>query len=85
MMDQKPNDRFNLRELSDTPRKPLEGNSNSIEDVSEIIVLPLLDTRESRYSGRLVRALDWFMFLGETVSDEHDLDPNSYNETISDK
>ena len=36
MMDQKPNDRFDLRELSDTPREPLEGSSNPIEDILEI-------------------------------------------------
>ena len=33
VMDQKSNDRFDLRELSDTPREPLEGSSNPMEDV----------------------------------------------------
>ena len=37
MMDRKPNDRFDLRELSDTPREALEGSSNPIEDVLETI------------------------------------------------
>ena len=30
-------------------------------------------------------APDQSMFLGEAVSDEYNLDPNSYNEAISDK
>ena len=33
MMGQKPNDRFDFRELFDTPKESLEGSSNSIEDV----------------------------------------------------
>ena len=85
IIDRKPNDRFNLRELSDTPIEPLEGSSNLMEDIPEITTSPLLDTRESCRSGRIVRALDRFMFLGEAVFDEHDLDPSNYNESIYDK
>ena len=33
MMDRKPIDRFNLKELSDSPREPLEESSNPMEDV----------------------------------------------------
>ena len=84
-MDQKPNDRFYFRELSDTPREPLERSSNPIEDVLEITILPLLDTREPRRNGRIVRVPDWFMVIGEVVFDEHDWDPSSYNEVIFDK
>ena len=28
---------------------------------------------------------DWFILLGQSVSDEYDLDRNSYSEAISDK
>ena len=82
MMARKSNDRFHLRELSDTPRKSLEESSNPIEDIPEITTSSLLDTRESRHSGRIVRASNRFMFLGEVVSDELDLDPSNYNEAI---
>ena len=85
MMDRKPNDTFNFRELSDTLREPLERNSNSTEDVPETTVSPLLDTWEPRRSGKIVRVPNRFMFLGEVVSDEHDLDPSNYNKVISDK
>ena len=45
----------------------------------------LLVTRESRRSGRNIKVPDWFMFLGEVVFDEYDLDPSNYNEVIFDK
>ena len=82
MMDQKPNDRFDFRELFDTPREPLEGSSNPMEDVTITSTSPLLDTREPYHNGSVVRAPDRFMFLGDVVSNEHDLDPNKYNESI---
>ena len=63
MMDQKPADRFDLRELSDTLRESLEESSNQMEDVPEITTLSLLDTREQCRSGRIVRVPDRFMFL----------------------
>ena len=85
MMDWKPNDRFDFKELSDTPRELVVGRPNSMNDILETIISPLLDIRESRLSGRIVRVLDRFMFLGEIVFDEHDLDPSSYNEAISNK
>ena len=72
-------------ELSDTPREPLEEMSNSMEDVPETTTLSLLDTREPRRSERIVRATNRFMFLGEVISDEYDLDLSNYNESISDK
>ena len=55
VMDQKSNDRFDLRELSDTPREPLEGSSNPMEDVPKTTTLPLLDTREPYHNIRIVR------------------------------
>ena len=64
MMDQKPNDRFDLRELFDTPKEPLKGSSNPMEDVLEITISRLLDTQEPRHSWKIVRALDRFMLLG---------------------
>ena len=73
------------RELSYTPREPLEGSSNSIEDVSEITISPLLNIQEPHRSGKIIKAPDWFMFLEEVVSYEHDLDPNSYNKAIFNK
>ena len=85
MMHRKPNDRFDLRELSYIPREPLERCSNPMEDVSEITTSSLLDIGESRCSSRIVRTPNRFLFLGGPISDELDLDPNSYNETISDK
>ena len=84
-MDWKANDRFNFRELSNTPRDPLEGSSNTMENVLKTIASPFLDTQKSRCSGRIVRATDRFMFLGEVIFDEHDLDPSSYNKVICDK
>ena len=74
MMDQKTNDRFSFKEEQTIPKEPLKGSLNSIEDVPKATVSSLLDTRESR-----------FMFLGEVISDEYDLDLNRYNEAISDK
>ena len=74
-----------MMDLSDTPREPLEGSSNLMDDVPKMTVSPLLDTREPRRSGRIVKIPDQFMFLVETVSNEHDLDPSDYNETISNK
>ena len=44
MMDQKPNDIFNFRELFDTLIEPLKESSNPMENVLEIIVSSLLDT-----------------------------------------
>ena len=85
MMDQKPIDRFDLKELSNLTREPLEESSNPIENVPKIITSSLLDTRKSRSSGRIVKAPNRFTFLGEAISDEFDLDPSSYNEAISDK
>ena len=84
-MDQKPNDRFNLKKLFDSPTEPLVGSYNSVQDVSDTTVTPPLNTLEPHRSGRNVRAPDRFMFLGEAISDEHDLDPSNYNEAISDK
>ena len=84
-IDLKPNDRFDLSELSDTPRKSLEGSSNPMEVVPKTTTISLLDIRELCHSERIVKAPDQFMFLGEVVSDEFDLDPSSYNETIFDK
>ena len=54
-----------------------------MENVLETTASSLLDTREPRRSGRIVRVLDQFMFLGEAISNEHDLDPSSYNEANS--
>ena len=56
-----------------------------MEDVPKITILSPLNTRESRRSGRIIWVPDRFMFLGEVVSDELDLDLSSYNESISDK
>ena len=82
MMNRKPKDSFNLKELFDTPTKPLEWNSNPVENVLETITSTLLDTRTPGRSGRIVRVLHRFMFLGEVVSDEHNLHPTKYNEAI---
>ena len=84
-MHQKPNDRFDHKELSDTPRNPLEGSSNSMEDVLKTTTSSLLDTRELRHSERIVKAPYRFMFLGEALYDEFDLNPRNYNEVIFDK
>ena len=43
-MDQKSNDRFDLRKLSDTPRVALEGSFNPKEYIQETTTLPFLDT-----------------------------------------
>ena len=56
-----------------------------MEDVLESNASSLLDTREPRRSGRIVRAPDQFTFLGEVIFDELDLDPSSYNKAIFDK
>ena len=85
MMDLTPNNRFDLRELSDTLREPLEGSFNLMEEVPETITSSVLDTQEPCRSGRIIRAPGQFMFLEEVESDELDLDPSSYNEAISDK
>ena len=53
-----------------------------MEDIPKTTTLPLLDTQEPHRSDRIVRAPDQFMLLGEVVSDEHDLDPRSYNKAI---
>ena len=74
IMHRKTNDRFDFRELSDTPIELLKGRFNPIENVLKITTSPLLDTLEPRCSGRIVRALDRFMFLGESICDEYDLD-----------
>ena len=52
-MYQKPTGRFDFRKLSDAPREPLEGSYNSMEDIPEITISLLLDTREPRCSGRM--------------------------------
>ena len=85
MVDRKPNDRYDVRELSDTPREPLEESSNKMEDVPETTTSSLLDTQESCRSGRIVRTLGQFMFIGEAFSNELDLNPSSYNDVISNK
>ena len=85
MMDHKLNNRFDVKELSNTPREPLEGSSNPMDDAPEITTSSLLNTRDPRRSGRIVRASDRFTFLGEFIFDVLDLDPSSYNEAISDK
>ena len=85
MMDRMPNDRFDLRELSDTLRETLKGSSNPKENVLETTILSLLHTREPHSCGRIVTVLNQFMFLGEVVFDEHDMDPSSYNEPIFEK
>ena len=41
MMYRKPNDRFDHRELSDTPIEPLERSSNPMNDGLEITTSPL--------------------------------------------
>ena len=51
----------------------------------DITSLPLLDILESRHSGRIIRDPNKFIFLGESVFDEHYLDPSSYNDAIFDK
>ena len=84
-MDQKPIDRFNLRELSDTPIKPLAGSSNPVQNVPKSTDPPPINILEPRHSGRIVKAPNKFMFLRESIFDEHDLDPSNYNEDISDK
>ena len=48
-----------------------------MEDIPKTTISPLLDTQEPHRSDRIVRAPDQFMFLGETVSDELDLDPST--------
>ena len=53
-----------------------------MEDISKLTSSPPLDTRELRYIERIVKTFERFMLLGETVSNEHDLDPSSYNEAI---
>ena len=56
-----------------------------MKDVLETTASLLLDTREPHHSGRIVKASDRFTSSAEALSDELDLDPNSYNEAISDK
>ena len=56
-----------------------------MENVPKITTSLLLYTQEPRHNERIVKVLNRFMFLGEVVSDEYDLDPSSYNEAISDK
>ena len=63
----------------------MEGSFNPIENISETTTSSLLDTREPHWNERIVKAPDQFTFLGETISDELDLDPSSYNEAIFDK
>ena len=85
MMDQNPNDKFHIRELSDTYKESLKRSSNPMKYVLEINASLLLDKWEPRHNGRIMRVPDWFMFLRKATSDELDLDPSSYNKTISDK
>ena len=84
MMDWIPNDIFDLWELFDTPREQLERSSNPMKDVPKTTT-SLLNTREPPHSGRIVREPNWFTFLGETVSNELNLDSSPYNEAIFDK
>ena len=44
MMDRKPNDIFDLRELFDTLIEPLEESSNPLEDVPETTTSSFLNT-----------------------------------------
>ena len=78
-------DRFNLRKVSDSPVMPLARSSNPVKDIPDTTILPFLDILESCHSGRIVNAPNKFMFLGESISDEHDLDPSNYHEVIFDK
>ena len=57
MMDQKHNDRFDFRELSDTPIDPLVESSNQVQDVPNATTSPHLGTLETRHSGRIIRLL----------------------------
>ena len=45
IIDQKPNDRFHIRELFDTSREPLKESSNPMEDVLESNTSSLLYTQ----------------------------------------
>ena len=74
-----------VKELFDTPREPLERSYNLMEAVSKITISPLLDTREPCCSGGLSGHLDRFMSLEKAISNEHDLDPSSYNKTSYDR
>ena len=56
-----------------------------MEDVPETTNSSFLDTQEPHRSRKIVKIPNQFMFLEEDVSDELDLDPSTYNESISDK
>ena len=56
-----------------------------MDDDPKTTFSPLLDTWEPHRSEKIVRVLDRFMIFGDVVSDEHDLDPSSYNDAISNK
>ena len=56
-----------------------------MEDVPKTTASPLLNTLKPHFSGRIFKEPNQFMFLGESIFDEYDLDPNNYNEAISDK
>ena len=47
-MNQKPNDRFNLRELFNTLTEAFVGSSNSMQDIPDTTTPPPLDTLEPR-------------------------------------
>ena len=54
MMNQRPNDRLDLKEFFDNPRETLEESFNPMEDVLGTTSSSLLDTREPCHSGRIV-------------------------------
>ena len=56
-----------------------------MDDVPETTTSSLLNTQEPRHRGKIVKAPDRFMFLGQVIFDELDLNPSSYNESISHK
>ena len=69
MMDWKPIDRFDLRELFDTSREKLKGSSNPMKDVPKITTSSLLNTQEPCHSERIVKAHNQFIFFGEAIFD----------------
>ena len=49
--------------------------------------IPISSTLMPRYSRRVVKQLDRFMYLGKsftTILKEHEIDPIDYNEAMSD-
>ena len=52
-----------------------------------IPIIPISSTLMPRCSGRVVKQLDRFMYLGKsftTILKEHEIDPIDYNEAMSD-